>query len=341
MEYGVEYKNHPNVRIPYNHMALVGACTTNNIFPKEFPNVVPDNQHLQTDRAKAAGSHPWMSVGVVHPFHIVCTACKAVGQQYGSSKNSKLVVVQMQEPTTPEFIDAFIAIADDIFKRQERLKKSVVTISLSGPVYDPNDLAHSELKEVIDMILDTDVPIVVSAGNAARVPGRANVDTIPQGWAGPDSPMIIVGSTNADGVVSGFSQGGPQVSIHATGQSSSCLHQTGDLVFTHDGTSFAAPIVAGEIANLLAYENVPFDTPDQGTVKNLYNYIRSGAANWARTPGIPMIWNGVTKNTIPASTIPSCQRQQRLPYQPRLQAHLPLPHRLQFQPRAAMCWPRF
>ncbi|KAF5983045.1 hypothetical protein FBULB1_3981 [Fusarium bulbicola] len=57
------------------------------------------------------------------------------------------------------------------------------------------------------------------------------------------------------------------------------------------GTSYAAPQVAGEIANLLSYDIVPFDTSDGNLVKNLKAYLQSDAASWERYPGIRVLWD--------------------------------------------------
>lgn len=63
-------------------------------------------------------------------------------------------------------------------------------------------------------------------------------------------------------------------------------------------TYSATPLVAGEIANLLSYETVPFDTSDGNLVRNLKAYLQSDKGGWERVPGIRVIWNGVTEENI-------------------------------------------
>jgi hypothetical protein len=75
------------------------------------------------------------------------------------------------------------------------------------------------------------------------------------------------------------------------------------------GTSFATTIVAGEAADLLSYEIVPFDTSDGNLVKNLRDYLQTNAASWARTPNIRVIWNGVTEKDNP-TVVPHATIQQ-------------------------------
>ncbi|KAF5687747.1 subtilisin [Fusarium circinatum] len=65
----------------------------------------------------------------------------------------------------------------------------------------------------------------------------------------------------------------------------------------------AAPQVAGEIANLLSYDTVPFDTSDGNLVKNLKAYLQSDAASWERYPGIRVLWNGVREENNPKETV--------------------------------------
>ncbi|CZR66019.1 uncharacterized protein PAC_15919 [Phialocephala subalpina] len=53
----------------------------------EFPNVVPDDQHLQTDIAKDHGIHPWEDP--LNDSHGTYTASKAVSKDYGVAKQAK------------------------------------------------------------------------------------------------------------------------------------------------------------------------------------------------------------------------------------------------------------
>jgi len=57
--------------------------------------------------------------------------------------------------------------------------------------------------------------------------------------------------------------------------------------------------VAGEVANLLSYDTVPFDTSDGNLVKNLKGYLQSDQASWDRVDGIRVLWNGVTQENNP------------------------------------------
>ncbi|KAF5638003.1 hypothetical protein F52700_4706 [Fusarium sp. NRRL 52700] len=94
------------------------------------------------------------------------------------------------------------------------------------------------------------------------------------------------------GKLSEFSKGGPHVTLHAVGDPIECLPRDSKDPFEQTGTACdykAASKVAGEIANLLSYENVPFDTSDRNLVKNLKAYLQSAAASWERYPGIRVL----------------------------------------------------
>jgi hypothetical protein len=275
---------------------------------KEFPNVVPDDQHLQTDNVKANGINPWDDP--LQDSHGTCTAGKAVGNSYGVAKQAKLVVVQIWDVNADEVNNALRLIYQDIRARPERRKKSVISMSLwLEPGWsDPN--AVNLLHDLIKRLLDMDIPMFVLAGNFATDPQRTDVDTYPAVFAAPDYPLVVVGSTDHGGARSSFSQGGLQVTLHAPGNQITCMLRDGNSPATNkNGTSYATPIVAGEAANLLSYDTVPFDTSDGNLAKNLRDYLQTDAASWARNPNIRVIWNGVTEKENP-SVVPPASIQQ-------------------------------
>ena len=57
--------------------------------------------------------------------------------------------------------------------------------------------------------------------------------------------------------------------------------------------------------NLLSSDTVPFDTSDGKLVKNLWDYLQTDAASWARTSDIRVIWNGVTERDNPSVVPPA------------------------------------
>lgn len=198
----------------------------------------------------------------------------------------------------------------DIKVKPERKKKSVVTMSLGGKPPDGSEFQET-VRQSFKRLLDMDVPVIVASGNNADQPGgRRDVDVYPGVWEGPDYPLLVVGSTNNVGELSDFSQGGPHVFLHAPGEDISCMPSSGP-VMTDGGTSYACPMVAGEVANLLSYDTVPFDTSDGKLVQSLREHFRGNAGSWARHPDIRVLYNGVTE-----------QHNPKIPLQP---ASLPPP----------------
>lgn len=206
------------------------------------------------------------------------------------------MVVQLYDITPSEIIETFELIAADIRAKPDRKKKSVVTMSMWLGKSIMGFEEQTLLKYAIQTLFRLDVPVVVCAGNDALIPGREEVDTSPAVFADDKFPLIVVGSTDHGGALSSFSQRGPHVTLHAPGRDSTCLLSYSSKPFTFDGTSFATPIIAGQIANLLSNPPPELDTTvDGAVVKNVWDYLRSDYGSWERFPGIRVIWNVVTE----------------------------------------------
>ncbi|KAK5655245.1 hypothetical protein OQA88_5812 [Cercophora sp. LCS_1] len=245
VEFGVAFRNHP----------------------EEFPNVA--DTHIFTQKARALGRRA-EGDNSVPAFHSTCTAGRAVGQQYGAAKKATLVVVVMGEYHLLEMISAFSELLAHFRENPERRGASVITMSLSGPIFQPSIILQvTLLAETIGEILALGVPVAVSAGNDARIPRRENVDTVPGIFAGQAYPLI----------------GGPQVTLHAVGEGVTCL-MDGDIPGTKTGTSYAVPLVAAEVADLLSYDDVPFPTDDGQLAYHVRDYLVSDASSWARRGNI-------------------------------------------------------
>ncbi|KAK4446983.1 peptidase S8/S53 domain-containing protein [Podospora aff. communis PSN243] len=260
--------------------------------PTEFKHVAAN--HIWTPLAEALGLDAYVD-GSLMPFHGTCTADKALGSEQGVSKRATLVIVRLAQHSLAEMLAGLAEIIQDVQDKPERRKRSVVSMSISGPVFDITRITTGIVSALVEYMMGLDIPIVVTAGNQAETPGREQVDSIPAVFAGQNNPIIVVGSTNTDGEVSRFSQVGSQVTLYAVGEGIAC-HGNPTL---WQGTSFSSAMVAGEVANLLSYDTVPFDTSDGNLVKNLRDYLVSDASSWERKPGIRMLWNGITEANNP------------------------------------------
>lgn len=174
--------------------------------------------------------------------HSTGTASKTIGQKWGSSKKATLVVVKMHNMGLTEAATVFDTVWKDIEKKK-RQKKSVVTYSLgsrnSVPNRDPNnqETPWKYQRDQIKNLLNNDVPVIVAAGNHAKEGGRQEVDTSPAINAAPDFPLVVVGATNYDGEIAGFSQTGDKVSIYGGGVAIQCSKKDGTQRIWQ-GTSF-------------------------------------------------------------------------------------------------------
>ncbi|KAF5024502.1 hypothetical protein F66182_3442 [Fusarium sp. NRRL 66182] len=286
---------------------------------KEFANVA--EQHLLTQAAIDNNDEPWVDDDNDYDSdndghgdddenhnesHGTCGAGKALGTQFGSSKGATLVVVRLHELVSTELYQALGLIITNIDQNPERRKKSVVTMSVTfGNDWDDDDI--QKIKSRFEELFARDVPFVTIADNIYSEKDSKEVDAYPSVMEGPDLPLIVVGSVNRAGEMSEFSKAGPHVNIWAVGEEVLCLpKEEGRKPMLVDGTSYAfsaAPLVAGEIANILSYETVPFDTSDGNLVKNLKAYLLSDKGSWERVPGIRVLWNGVTEEYNPREKV--------------------------------------
>ena len=176
--------------------------------------------------------------------HGTATFSKIVGKTYGSNRGSKAIVIKMASGAISEQIDVWNQIWSDINSKPERKKKSIVTYSMysQNKPQDPNNLSKGRQQQKAQMkkLMDHDVPIVGIAGNDAQQSGRANVDTAPGVYVGPDFPLILVGATDNAGKKAPFSQSGNLVTLLAPKVQVPCLDYKEDFTkpVLEDGTSF-------------------------------------------------------------------------------------------------------
>jgi Alpha-galactosyl-binding fungal lectin/Subtilase family len=256
--------------------------------------------------------------------HSTQTAALAAARWFGASKQATLVAVKIggTRKAVGKLTRGLDAIREHV-RTNNRAGKSVVTISFSiNKQFDPTidldsqlNAGQRALREAFRKLMEDSVIVVVAAGNKARTPGRQSIDTIPALFTSTTDntmPLIVVGAADKTGQPAALSQTGPQLSIWGPGVAVQVpTNQIGGAT-TISGTSagkiptafpgiiliciVAAPLVAGVIANFLAYSAVPFPA----NAAWARNYVMT-VAGWPRQPGIRMIWNGVTEANNPRS----------------------------------------
>ncbi len=127
-----------------------------------------------------------------------------------------------------------------------REQRSVVTMSIGSSIpVDPNNLSplRQKQKDTIKVLLDNNVPVVLSSGNDAREVDkdgnkRTKIDLAPAIFEGPDFPLIVVGATDNTGQTASFSQGGDHLTMSAPGVNVRCQYRDNDDPYSRSGTSY-------------------------------------------------------------------------------------------------------
>ncbi|KAI4224146.1 MAG: hypothetical protein LQ349_007291 [Xanthoria aureola] len=139
----------------------------------------------------------------------------------------------------------------------------------------------------IMMIVRRGVPVILAAGNAFITKLPARLADLKDNLQGP----IVVGSVDKDGHKAPSSEElRTGQMLWATGVEITCADTSPDIssYITASGTSFAAPLVAGVVAEQLTEMN------RQGLfhprLRNQFIYER---LQWRRASGLPVIWNGM------------------------------------------------
>ncbi|KAF2105639.1 peptidase S8/S53 domain-containing protein [Lophiotrema nucula] len=249
--------------------------------------------------------------------HGTMVASKALGLKYGIAKKATLVNVKILDDSTT-MQEAFELIWEDLSEyHKERAAKAVVVISRhiqdiysshQAAMDDPmGDALHSMFKDIINL----GVPIVCSSNNHAGPPlNRKAIDTIPPILSSGEAPLIVVGAATADGKRAVYSQGEGYVTLYAPGKVKAQTKIDGQEKEV-DGTSFAAPVVAGIIATYMNYDPPPWDTEKTKTGKDkviaLRDWLQTDDTSWVRGEQ-RMIWNGADENAHKNAKAEICKR---------------------------------
>ncbi|KAF2105862.1 peptidase S8/S53 domain-containing protein [Lophiotrema nucula] len=274
---------------------------------KVFDGLIDKSMILQTDASEKAGHKRETDQG--SRGHGTMVAAKASSAKYGVAKKANIIPVKaMNGQFNSEA--AWQLIFDDLKAHPDRAKKSVIVSCVRQGAGLGSEMARSQprgqrLLEAFRKIHDLGVPIVFAAGNARvpdpRNPGKAlsrdGVDMIPYTLEGQDCPLIVVGAASRDGTLWPEGQRGPHVTIFAPGEKIATHDKNKGSTVTADGTSGAAPIVAGLIATYMNYDPPPWGQVEMGRerVEKIKEFLKKDETSWERNTGERIIWNGADK----------------------------------------------
>ena len=249
--------------------------------------------------------------------HGSCVISKVSSFYFGVAKEASIVSLkhryQKDDPRAikeSSILENLALVAQDVVSKKLG-GKAVLNLSFGGGSGKGSKYADA-LEKSIANLLAKDVVVVVASGND-RVSGylfsfqqNMRTDSEFQGKSGGSdvvnaypallgqklTSMIIVGSVDVDGYQTRFSQGGPLMDVSAPGSLDGrigvqCASGTGNTIVRSEGTSFAAPTVAGLCAYFMSIH--PNLQATGGTAGRVKAFIKSTA--WSRNGGPTALWN--------------------------------------------------
>ncbi|KAJ0116607.1 hypothetical protein J7T55_009757 [Diaporthe amygdali] len=210
-------------------------------------------------------------------FHGTCAASKAVGNTAGSAPKADFVAVDMTNDDVATLIAAFAMIGQDV--AQKGLKgKAVISCSLTASEDSITEMGITRLRRVLGVLVSLDVPIILSAGNYG-----GDINTYPPMLA-DELPLITVGAVDDKGEIASWSQGGSLLTTAAGGVGIVCAtNEAPDAYRIQQGTSFAAPLVAGMVAYWLGHPDYTEAFPASQVAQAAKDSVTS--LHWARVEG--------------------------------------------------------
>ncbi|KAL1875232.1 hypothetical protein Daus18300_003303 [Diaporthe australafricana] len=226
--------------------------------------------------------------------HGSCAGSKVNGPKYGVAKQANLVVVKAST-NIDETLDSLNKILEDV--RSKKLQGKAV-VNFSRSIANPSKFTQKMMEYYINEMIKEDVVFVTASGNDDRdevADGKESaldVDSYPPLMAASGAPIINVGAVDNTGKNASFSQGGPLVHVMAPGEQIQCAANSFfSSTQKQDGTSFAAPAVAGLAAYLLALGEYPELYQSGKVAENMKKLLMDMA--YQRAPeGGQVVFNG-------------------------------------------------
>lgn len=241
--------------------------------------------------------------------HGTFVAGLVAGKVLGVAKKTNVVAIKALNSKgsgTNSDIIAGIEWAINDYKKRGA-KPSVINMSLGGGKSDA-------LNRAVLTAVSMGIHVVTAAGNE-----DSDACAVSPASASPGTPVITVGSTNKNDVLSSYSNWGTCVDILAPGEDVVSASNKGDTQASQNsGTSFSCPTVAGVMALHLG-NNVNQGvaiTPDalKKTIiaDSTLNVIRIPSGSRASTPN-KLLYSGAEQGTPSGTTRPPAQQYASAP----------------------------
>ena len=248
--------------VDFSHPSLTGQLWTN---PGEVPgNNLDDDHNGFIDDTQGwdffrGNNNPTDEVGHGTQTSGIMAALPwtytADGNDYqGIAPGAKVLPLKISVPvnSSAEF-DRHVGQALDytLWLVQHHPEYHIVAVNLSVGAFSQATFQQYEQKAV-DALHDAGVFVAASAGNTG------SLDTVI--YPAADPKVFAIGGVNPDGVLTTFTNRGPQIALLAPGNAVPILQAGSTYVTGGDGTSYAAPFVAG--AAVLIKQVNPDLSPD-------------------------------------------------------------------------------
>ncbi len=168
-----------------------------------------------------------------HGTHVAGTVG---GRRYGVAKGVSLIDVKVLDATGSGEWSSLISALEYVIEQKKESPETpmVINMSLGGAVIIP------EFKDIIDDAVAAGIVVVVAAGNDSIDACEFSPAFVPR--------AITVGASDWDDKPADFSNFGRCVDLYAPGVSINSAYFLFDMSIAYDGTSMAAPHVAGVAA---------------------------------------------------------------------------------------------
>lgn len=193
--------------------------------------------HIQIDHPEFEGRaiSGFNNVGGIYNSHGSHVAGIVGGKSVGVSRNAKIISVTVLNDEGSGTYSGIIEGLEWILRDADDKQRVIINMSLGGP-------KNNVIDKVVDYMAKQGMLIVVASGNSdsdACNSSPGNVDSV-----------ITVGSTNVEDKMSSFSNYGKCVDILAPGEKIRSAGSNTNYLYM-SGTSMAAPMVSGVLANYL------------------------------------------------------------------------------------------